>query len=373
MENKSVVIIGGGPAGLTAAIHLGKKGMQVTVFEKENYPHHKVCGEYLSKEVIPYLESLEIPFNTVNPKNIQRFNYSSTKGKLLEATLPLGGLGISRYELDFLLYRTACKYNVEIRQEKVTSINFSGNHFTAKTSRRKYKAKFVLGAYGKRDSLDKELNRKFFNKPAPWIAIKSHYEKSDFPDDLVALHNFKGGYCGLSKTETGVVNVCYLATYKSFKQYRNPEAFRENILRKNPHLDRFFSEATELFDRPLSIAQVSFSRKTAVEDHIMMIGDTAGLIHPLCGNGMAMAVKSAKIASEVILENDQQEQLDRAEMEKEYERRWNREFRGRLKAGKWLQKILQKESFAEISQAVLSKMPFLLPAIIKQTHGSKTV
>lgn len=177
----------------------------------------------------------------------------------------------------------------------------------------------------------------------------------------------------MSKTESGAVNVCYLATYKSFKQYRKPEAFRQNVLRENPYLDRFFLEATELFAKPLSIAQVSFNKKTAVENHILMIGDTAGLIHPLCGNGMAMAVRSAQIASEVVLQYCQKKPRDRVEMEREYEQRWNQEFNRRILAGKWLQKILQKNSLAYLSQALLSTMPFLLPAIIRQTHGRQTV
>ncbi len=341
------------------------------VFEKEEYPHHKVCGEYLSNEIMPYFESLDIPLDSVNPKVIQKFNYSSVNGKLLETTLPLGGFGVSRYALDFLLYRTALENHIVVKNEKVISVHFNADHFKVETSQKSYEAEFVLGAYGKRGTLDKELNRYFFNTAAPWVGIKSHYENSDFPDDLVALHNFKGGYCGLSKTETGAVNMCYLATYESFKEYRNPETFRENVLRKNPFLNHFFSEATELFEKPLSIAQISFSKKKTVEDHILMIGDTAGLIHPLCGNGMAMAVNSAKIASEVILKYLQEKPLDRKEMEKEYERRWKQEFSRRMLAGKWLQKILQKELLAEISQGILSVMPFLLPAIIKQTHGRK--
>lgn len=372
MRQRSVIIIGGGPAGLTAAIHLGRNGVPVIIFEKEKYPHHKVCGEYLSKEIVPYLENLEVPLQSVEPKDIMRFQYSDTDGKLLETTLPLGGLGISRYAFDSLLNKFAEK-NVVRKQEKVTSVKYCQDKFIVKTTKNSYTADFVLGAYGKRDILDKNLNRKFFKKPAPWIAIKSHFNQPDFPDDLVALHNFKGGYCGLSKTETGVVNVCYLATYKSFRNHKDPVAYRKNVLQKNFHLNNFFSTAIEVFEKPLSIAQIYFGKKIAVKDNILMIGDTAGLIHPLCGNGMAMAVKSAKIASELILKNYEVKELDRAGIGKEFEKRWNREFSNKLRTGKWIQKALLSQRFAGVSQAVLSKMPFLLPAIIKKTHGSTIV
>lgn len=354
---------------MTAAIHLSKNGLSVTLFEKEKYPHHKVCGEYLSKEVQPYFDFLGIPISETGPKNISRLQYSTLKGKFLEAELPLGGMGISRYALDDLLFRTALENGVEIRQEKVISVEFSENFHSVITSAGSYKADFVLGAYGKRANLDRELQRDFFQKPAPWVAVKSHFENKNFPDDLVALHNFKGGYCGLSKTESGAVNVCYLSTYNSFRDFKDPLLFREKVLRKNPFLDSFFSGSKELFEHPLSIAQVSFSRKSAVKDHILMLGDAAGLIHPLCGNGMAMAIHSAKIASEVLIKYLKKEIPERAEVEREYKRLWENHFRNRLTTGKWLQKVLLKDSLAEFSQAVISRMPFLLPRIIKQTHG----
>lgn len=369
MDRSKVIIIGGGLAGLTASIHLAQNGLFVSLFEKDDYPHHKVCGEYLSKEVLPYFNYLKIPVNNLGPMDISRLLYSTLSGKFLEAELPLGGLGISRYALDNLLYNTAVNNGVDVHREKVISVEFSIGSHTVQTSEANYKADFVLGAYGKRSNLDKEFQREFFQNPAPWVAVKSHYENKDFPNDLVALHNFKGGYCGLSRTESGAVNVCYLSTYTSFKEFKDSELFKEKVLRKNPFLDRFFSESTELFQRPLSIAQVSFSRKSAVKDHILMLGDAAGLIHPLCGNGMAMAIHSAKIASEVLLKNLKSENPDRARVEKEYKRLWEEHFRKRLTTGKWLQKVLLKDSLAEFSQAVISRMPFLLPKIIKQTHG----
>ena len=53
-----IVILGGSLAGLTAAIHLSKLGHQITVVEKNEYPKHKVCGEYISNEVVEYFNWL---------------------------------------------------------------------------------------------------------------------------------------------------------------------------------------------------------------------------------------------------------------------------------------------------------------------------
>ncbi len=374
MEHPGVIIIGGGLAGLTAAIHLSKKGVPVQVFEKEVYPKHKVCGEYISREILPYLESLEIDLLELNPPLINELFYSTRKGNSIKANLPLGGVGISRYNLDNFLWKKAKEFGAEVLFDGVVEVKFRNNKkFEIETaSGKKYKAPIVLGAFGKRSVLDKKLERNFIKEKSSWLAVKSHYCQPGFPEHQVALHNFKGGYCGLSKTETGAVNVCYLVSYSSFKKYKDPELFKEEVLMQNMHLRKFFNEAEELFEKELSIAQVSFSQKKTVEEHILMMGDAAGLIHPLCGNGMAMAVHSAKIASEVILAQ-KKNNFSRKNMEKEYEIKWNKTFRKRLQTGRMLQNILLNPSLAEVSQRIVKSIPSILPKIISQTHGRPVI
>ena len=369
VEQHEVIIVGGGLAGLTAGIHLARRGVKTALFEKEDFPHHKVCGEYLSKEILPYFEQLEIPFNELNPKNISRLKFSSSRGKSLEVPLPLGAIGVSRFALDNLLYERALLEGVEVIHEKVTDIQFKGEKFEVISSEKIYTGNHLFGAYGKRSLLDRNLEREFFKKPAPWMALKRHYKNDSFPEDLVELNNFKGGYCGLSKTESGAVNMCYLATYESFKAAGNPEIFESNVLRKNPFLKSFLDASEPLFEKPLTIAQVSFSRKEAVYNHMLMLGDSAGLIHPLCGNGMAMAIHSAKMASESYLAFRESLKKDRLSLENDYRQKWNNEFRNRMKTGKILQQILLNEKFAQASQQLISMFPFLLPQIIKRTHG----
>ncbi|MUP45704.1 NAD(P)/FAD-dependent oxidoreductase [Gramella sp. BOM4] len=370
MKNSQVIIIGGGLAGLTAAIHLSRLDIQVILFEKEKYPHHKVCGEYLSKEVIPYLEFLGIEISSLKPATIDRLHFSTKEGKITSHELEMGGLGISRNTLDHYLFQQAKTANCEIIQDAVLNVNFQDDRFEVETaSSGKFIADFVLGAFGKRSTLDKSLTREFISNKSGWLGIKAHYKNAAYPKDLVSLHNFNGGYCGLSATETGAINVCYLASYDSFKKYKDPEIFKNEVLMKNPKLAEFFSNSEMLFENELSIAQVNFDKKEQVHQHILMLGDAAGLIHPLCGNGMAMAIHSGKIASEILLEYFQKKQTDRREVENEYQNEWNRQFKHRMRTGRILQKILLNEGLAELSQNIISKFPILMPQIIKRTHG----
>jgi len=367
--NFNVIIVGGGLAGLSSAIHLSKQNLNVLVIEKNSYPKHKVCGEYISNEVLPYLDFLEVDVFKLGAKKINKFQLSTTKGKLISAPLPLGGFGISRYTLDQALAKKALANGVKILQDAVEDIQFFNDEFSVQTKTSKvFKAKIVIGAYGKRANLDVKLNRQFIKTKSPYLAVKTHV-KGDFPDDLVALHNFEGGYCGVSKVENNNINLCYITNFKTFKKYNDIEEFQKDLVFKNEYLSTIFSQSTTVFEKPLTISQISFKAKKPIENHILMCGDTAALIHPLCGNGMSMAIKSAYIASLLIIKFFNSEIPNRQALEKQYLREWNKAFKSRLKTGYIVANLFNKPKISEILMLGLKKFPFILPQIIKRTHG----
>lgn len=366
--NFDVIIIGGGLAGLSSAIHLSKSKLDVLVIEKNSYPKHKVCGEYISNEVLPYFEFLGIDVFKLGAKKINRFELSTPKNKVVKANLPLGGFGISRFCLDFELSKKATDNQAIISQDTVEDIQFLNDRFSVKTKLTTYTSTIVIGAYGKRANLDVKINRNFIKNKSPFLAVKTHLI-GNFPEDLVALHNFDGGYCGLSKVENNSINVCYITDIEAFKKHRDIEDFQQKVVFKNSALKAVFKNSKSVFKTPLTISQISFETKNPIENHIIMCGDTAGMIHPLCGNGMSMAIRSAQIASLLIIQFFNGEIKDRQALEKQYLREWNTEFKSRLKTGHIVANLFSKNRIAEVLISITKLIPSILPQIIKRTHG----
>ena len=365
-----ILIIGGGLAGLTAAIHLSKLGHLVTIVEKNGYPKHKVCGEYISNEVVDYFSWLGLDPILAKSQSISQFRLEIDKSNFCEVRLPLGGFGISRYLLDDLLYQKAKSQNCSFIHETVSDIIFSNNKFkVVLSSGLEIETPIAIGSFGKRSTIDVNLKRNFIQKKSHWMAIKGHF-KGQFSNDLVGLYPFNGGYCGVSKVENNLINICYIVQTKVFKKYKNIPDFEFHTLLKNEGLKAVLDNSKAVFKTPLTISQISFDDKKAVENHVLMIGDAAGLIHPLCGNGMAMAIHSAKIASELVHNALQEAIFSREKLEINYQDKWNETFKNRLKMGRNLSSLLLNPYLTKITMKMVARFPTLFKYIIKKTHGN---
>lgn len=363
-----VLIIGGGLAGLCAAIDLARAGYEVLLFEPKAYPRHKVCGEYISNEVLPYLKSLGFdPFDH-GAVAISNFLWTHPDGRSISARLPLGGFGLSRYTAELELFNLAKAAGVSFITEAVVAIQSEPDGVTAKTSSGKlFYGQTGIGAYGKRSVLDKKLAREFIDQKANFMAAKWH-ARGSFDSSLVALHNFKGGYCGVSRVEEGLINFCFIATYDVFKKHKNLNEFINLELASNPALKELLDQTDMQFEQPISIAQISFKDKPPVEAHWLMCGDTAGLIHPLSGNGMSMAIRSASLAASE-LKAFLKGTVNRKSLMVSYENHWKSEFNKRLRMGRIAARVFASPKASSLSLQFLKLIPGLLPFFIRQTHG----
>lgn len=366
-------IIGGGLAGLALSIGLAKSGYTVALFEKEQYPFHKVCGEYISLESLGFIESLGLPVSNMQLPVIKRLLVSAPNGNLLQQELPLGGFGISRYRLDYELNLLARQNGVHVFENcKAEDVVFVNEQFHVQTTLGRFSGRTCCGSFGKRSNLDLRMKRPFFNqKPNKlnnYIAVKYHIN-TNFPADTIALHNFKDGYCGISQIEEGKYCLCYLTNAKNLASSENSIPLMEkNILQRNPHLQQIFEHSEMLYDHPLTISQISFAPKTQVENHLLLLGDAAGMITPLCGNGMSMALHAAKIATPLI-QQFLSSNMTRDSLERVYTKQWNLHFQKRIRTGRRLQKLFGKEWVTNLFIFIMKKFPPLTRKLIQQTHG----
>ena len=238
-----LAIVGGGLAGLSLSIQMAKAGCKVILFEKEQYPFHRVCGEYISLESWDFLQSLGLDLRSLNVSQIKRLRVSAKNGKSFEQELPLGGFGISRYKLDHCLSQIAKQSGVVLFEHtRVNEIDFSDDEFNIQSTIGNFKSKVAVGCFGKRSNLDVKWKRPFVlakkNKLNNYIGIKYHI-RCNFPNDLIALHNFKKGYCGISKIENEQYCFCYLTIADNLQNSGNDiKKMEQAILSENPHLKK---------------------------------------------------------------------------------------------------------------------------------------
>ncbi|HEX6846662.1 MAG TPA: NAD(P)/FAD-dependent oxidoreductase [Chitinophagaceae bacterium] len=369
-----LAIVGGGLAGLALSIQAANAGYRAILFEKEQYPFHRVCGEYISLESWDFLESLGLDLKSLDVSYIKRLYVSDSQGRSFEQKLPLGGFGISRYKLDHRLAQIAKRAGVIIlEQTRVNDIHFTNKYFSIESTKGCFKAKVGVGSFGKRSNLDVKWKRPFIvatkNKLNNYIGVKYHI-RYDFPKDLIALHNFQKGYCGISKVEGNQYCLCYLTTADNLQKSNNDiRKMEKTILSVNPHLKKIFSECEMLWKEPVTISQISFDKKDLVEDHVLMLGDAAGMITPLCGNGMSMALQASKIAAGEIskfLEGT----ISREVMERNYSSKWKKHFSNRLKIGRTLQRLMLNEWLIGLTIRIGKQFPGFMRILIRQTHGS---
>lgn len=367
-----VVILGGGLAGLALAIDLKRNGVSTLVIEKGSYPRHKVCGEYISMESHDYLVGLCPELKKYSLPQISNFRLSSVGGIEINLHLELGGFGVSRFLLEDLLYRQALSSGVEVLTDtRALAVNFC-------ESEKRFQivlnddtivhASMVCNATGKKSNFETKIKAGYLNK-TNYVGVKYHVHLKREPCSI-EIHNFNGGYCGISNIENNKSCLCYMANSALLNKHHNSIPEMEQMeLFKNRNLASIFNTAEFLTETPLTISGINFRIKKPVSDGVFYLGDAAGCLAPITGNGMSMALRSASTLTRNIVANKATEFPFR-EIASDYTHFWNQEFSTRIKFSRHLQKLAEFPSLTKISILLMKTFPGLARKLVRSTHGT---
>lgn len=307
MEVKvDVAIVGGGPAGSTLAALLASRGASVALIERDAFPRDKVCGEFLSYDALPIVEALGLTgeIDRCGAPSIRRCRIVG-RNRTYEFAMPQPSRGVSRLFLDELLFRTAITRGAQdwngwtaeaIERDSVT-VSHNEDRLTIHP-------RIVAGAWGRWGRFDNQLRRPFVRDRAHRsFGFKRHYRTITNRDrETIELHSFDRGYLGVNDVEGGVTNICGLVHASRLTGHRGRwESFIEALRTEEPTLDAMYGSYAPAQDAFLSSEPVIFRARNAVERGIFMLGDASGIVDPLAGNGIAIAMQSALLAAPLLL------------------------------------------------------------------------
>jgi len=300
-----VIVIGAGVSGTSCALQLARKGHRTLLLDRQHFPRHKTCGEFLSPETREMLEYLGIRPDklAMGTSNMDHARIIMPQGGEITAPLPGQAYGVSRYELDRLLQQHAMNAGTDIvTGTTVTNIRQLADRryeVDAKQGdeRVRYAAKAVIGAHGTQkprgvSSPDVEGDITVF------VGIKSHYQGVTL-HPRVELYFCEGGYVGISPIENGRVNVAALLTLKSVQGSGKsvPEILR-SASRTNKGLAYRLAEGEPVPGTQVSIAPIRLSDLPEPWSQYPHIGDAMMMLPPLCGDGMSVALRSSRLCAD---------------------------------------------------------------------------
>jgi flavin-dependent dehydrogenase len=285
------------------AMRLADAGQEVTLIEKETGPHHKVCGEFLSREAVEYLQQAGLSLCELGAAPIQRVRLSSGP-RVAEAALPFIAFSLSRYVLDAVLLERAEQQGCDVRRGmNVEKIEPHGNQWRVQLrSGKSIHARTVFLANGKHGlhGWDRDSG-----KQCDLVGFKMHWQLNSTQTKslrgLMELFLFPGGYGGLSLVETDVANFCLVVQRSKLRAVNGWDGLVASILSENPHLMQRMRGAETLWDRPLAISPIPYGYLADRPTGAWCVGDQAAVIPSFTGDGMAIALHSAALAAEMYL------------------------------------------------------------------------
>jgi menaquinone-9 beta-reductase len=356
-----VAIIGAGPAGSTLAALLAGRGVRVALIDRERFPRDKVCGEFLSWDALPLLDRLGITVS-LDDAAAPRIEQGRIVGRRRTYAFPFPhpARGISRMLLDHLLLRTAeARGATRLDGWNASALDKGAVTIESDEGEDIVEATVIVGAWGRWGRFDQQLGRRFVrDRVHRSFGFKRHYMKIGerlLVPSSIDLYSFRGGYLGVNDVEGDATNICGLVHASRLAGHKGRwEAFIPLLRNEEPRLDELYASHRPAQQEYLTSEPVIFRARSAVERGVFMIGDASGIIDPLTGNGMAMAVQSALIAAPPIM-GVLANPFSRAQAEREYCARHGEFFSRRIAWSRSAARLMSRPRLLDAALATLSR------------------
>lgn len=369
--NLIAVVVGAGPAGLSASIGLARAGFSVRVLEQNKEWQKRVCGSFLSAEASTHLQWLGL-LDRVREKGCfvpQAFLYQQDK---LRAVVPsqvkdFSGLALPRKELEELLILEAKKLNVEIEWgaciNKIKKINGSYwkiNGYSAfKKKEFDLESEVVIVAEGRFSLLNKNAHEK-----TGWFGWNAEFKTlNPIPGEL-SLHFFPGGYFGTLTFKNNLSNVSGLIHGNLKKDFKGEwSEFLINLIESQASLKNKLSGALQnSFWK--GVAPLPFGQAVDSSPGLFLAGDAAGVCDPFMGEGIARALSSGPMLYHAF-EKYKEPML----AWKEYARVWKEKYWMRQEIGGPLRAVIKNQFFTFAMLALVRSSNKMQKQLISLLHS----
>lgn len=324
--HKDIVILGAGPAGMSAALFLAQQGIPSTILERKTFPRSKTCGDALSGKVFDVLKQIDTNIlqefsrsaNAIGCWGIKFIAPNGTEASIPfqqafnthPGTLPSGFI-MKRVHFDHYLYEKCLQSNlITLKTEtEYTEVQRTGIGYQILTSYGEMiDTKLILCADGAQSKFAREQGQihmeaeHFSGSVRGYFKNVSGFEKGNF----IELYFLKGvlpGYFWIFPLPNGEANIGLgLRSDYISKDKVNLKKLLYEIIESHPEIRQRLQGAEmvgtlEGFGIPLG----SKVRKIS-GDHFMLLGDAASLVDPFTGEGIGNAVFSGKIAAKIAQE-----------------------------------------------------------------------
>ncbi len=310
------MIVGGGLAGSSAAILLARAGRDVLLLERDAHPQHKVCGEFLSREALHYLEVLGVDVSELGALAIHSVRLASGD-RVKQAKLPFQAMSLTRKRLDEALLEQAVEAGVRVvRGCRVGSIERVGAGWRARVDGADpVSADTTFLATGKHDLRGRARAK---GKQSNLVALKMYWrlapQQAAALDGHVELMLYRGGYAGLQPVEDGAANLCCLVERAELQRLGGRwESLLAAMQRECGLLRERLDGAEALLERPLAVAAIPYGYVREASDPesggVWALGDQAAVIPSFTGDGMSIALHSGRLAATMYLRGESAEQF----------------------------------------------------------------